>query len=167
MEWIVCSACGEDALVRAGGKGYCSRGACRGSAGSRRKGTDHHAWKAGDASYSAMHNRVYRTRGKADHCSKCGLSDPAVTYQWASLTGKLDDPYDYAQMCPKCHRQYDIACLKIGEEHHAAKLTADAVREIRARAASGELGKALSREFGVDPSTVYDIINRKKWKHVA
>ncbi len=64
-------------------------------------------WKGDRASYSACHKRVYKALGKADHCEECGRNDHGTTYNWANLTGKLDDPNDYAQMCRKCHMHFD------------------------------------------------------------
>lgn len=46
-----------------------------------------------------------------------------------------------------------------------AKLTDEAVREIRARYKPG-MGAKLAREFGVTTKTIHDIINRVTWKHV-
>jgi HNH endonuclease len=55
-----------------------------------------------------------------------------------------------------------------GEAHHAAKLTDDKVREIRALVADGSLKKsAIARRFGVSPGTVSNIISRLGWSHVV
>lgn len=51
-----------------------------------------------------------------------------------------------------------------GEQHHAAKLTDDAVREIRA---SSDSALDLSRRYGVSRATVQDVNDRKTWKHVT
>lgn len=55
----------------------------------------------------------------------------------------------------------------MGEEHVNAKLNPEKVREIRARHAAGEPKAALAREFGIEASTVYGVVIRKSWKHVA
>jgi hypothetical protein len=47
------------------------------------------------------------------------------------------------------------------------KLTEDDVRAIRRRYSSGERGRALAREFAVNPATISEIVNRRKWAHVA
>lgn len=54
-----------------------------------------------------------------------------------------------------------------GEKHGRVILSADDVRAIRS--ASGEigLGRALAKRFGVSPSTICNIRNRKLWAHVA
>lgn len=50
-----------------------------------------------------------------------------------------------------------------GERHHAAKLTAEDVREIRA---SHQTGVELAREYGVSPFTIYKLLHGRSWKHV-
>lgn len=47
------------------------------------------------------------------------------------------------------------------------KLTADMVRELRARYAAGETQVALAKCFGVCQASVSEIINRDTWAHVA
>ena len=53
-----------------------------------------------------------------------------------------------------------------GEAHPKAKLTEDDVREIRRRAAAGEMYKDLAAEFGIARSGVSEMVNRKTWRHV-
>jgi hypothetical protein len=67
-------------------------------------------WKGSYASGKAKHVRVYRLRGKADHCI-WGCHDD-FRYEWANLMGNYDDPYDFAPMCVTCHRRYDTSRLK-------------------------------------------------------
>lgn len=55
----------------------------------------------------------------------------------------------------------------VGEGHHMAKITEATVREIRARLAAGEVGRALAAEYGLHPVTISNIGCRKSWKHVA
>lgn len=50
-----------------------------------------------------------------------------------------------------------------GESHGMSKLTDDLVREIRA---STETGPAIAERLGIATSTVYDVRNRKLWKHI-
>lgn len=64
-------------------------------------------WKGDKAGYSALHFRVERQRGKPQHCTQCGTTDPAKWYEWANLTGNYADVNDYARMCRSCHRTYD------------------------------------------------------------
>jgi hypothetical protein len=53
-----------------------------------------------------------------------------------------------------------------GERQGSAKLTADAVREIR-RQHGRSTSKELAARFGVDPSNIRLIWNRKGWAHVT
>lgn len=57
---------------------------------------------------------------------------------------------------PECYR---------GERASQAKLTADDVREIRRRAGS-ETQRAIADDFGVDPSTISNVVRRKTWGHI-
>ena len=50
-----------------------------------------------------------------------------------------------------------------GDAHPGAKLTDEAVREIRS---SDELGKALAERYGVSPSLITLIRKRKAWTHI-
>ena len=58
--------------------------------------------------------------------------------------------------------------LKInqGEKNWAAKLTAEKVLEIRKRRASGESEMNLAIAFGVNDSTISNIVTGRKWKTV-
>lgn len=53
-----------------------------------------------------------------------------------------------------------------GEDNGRAKLTAEQVRCIRARADEGESDVDLAQEYGVAPTTINSIIRRKTWKYV-
>ena len=50
-----------------------------------------------------------------------------------------------------------------GERQPFAKLTRAAVLEIRRCGALGEPKKALARRFGVDPVTIRNVIQRRRW----
>ena len=53
-----------------------------------------------------------------------------------------------------------------GENHHAAKLTDDNVRTIRARLKQGDTQWAVAQEFGVSQGSISKIHNRRQWLHV-
>jgi hypothetical protein len=56
----------------------------------------------------------------------------------------------------------------LGEKNYHAKLTEQDVREIRELYAEGyDTMKEIGAYYSVDAATVCDIVNRKKWKHVA
>lgn len=48
-----------------------------------------------------------------------------------------------------------------------SKLWPDDVRAIRAGAAAGRTRRELSGEFGVSPDTVWAVVTRRAWSHVA
>lgn len=55
----------------------------------------------------------------------------------------------------------------LGEQCHAAKLTAAIVTEIRARYAAGNVThKTLAAEYGITQSNVSMIIHRQTWTHL-
>jgi len=60
-----------------------------------------------------------------------------------------------------------LQICQIGQDHHNAKVNEDQVREIRRRRASGELLSSIAPDFGVTPTLISYIANRKTWKHVA
>lgn len=72
------------------------------------RGERNHSWKGSDAGYKALHLRVQAERGTPSRCGRCGSTDdPGIVYEWANLTGRYDDVFDYERMCRSCHRQYD------------------------------------------------------------
>lgn len=66
------------------------------------------------------------------------------------------------------------AADKVGKERQVrgvqfpqAKFTENDVREVRARRATGATFRALAEEYGVSYATVWNVINRQTWKHIA
>lgn len=53
-----------------------------------------------------------------------------------------------------------------GEALSFAKLTADIVRDIRARVAAGEKQKTVGAMYGIPQSYVSQIVRRHRWSHV-
>lgn len=53
-----------------------------------------------------------------------------------------------------------------GETNGYAKLTENAVREIRRRASNGERGKKLAIEFNISSGHVSAVVLRRAWRHV-
>lgn len=53
-----------------------------------------------------------------------------------------------------------------GEKQHCSVLTADQVRIIRGRHASGEPMSRIAAEYGVVPATVSDAVKRITWAHI-
>lgn len=106
------------------------------------RGADHPNWKGADASYTALHNRVYRARGKASCCEQCGTG--RGPYEWAMKHGTDGtDVNEYVSLCKPCHRLYDLGRLTVGQREDIAR-----------RVFAGESQTALAREFGVHPSVI-------------
>ena len=54
-----------------------------------------------------------------------------------------------------------------GAKNPQAKLTEEAVRQIRARVSAGDRQHKIAKDFGVTQTTVSEIHLRKKWRHVV
>lgn len=61
---------------------------------------------------------------------------------------------------------YSDAVRPRGESHKNAKLTADSVRQIRQRFASGELQRVIAKELGISRGNVSAIVRGRLWQHV-
>lgn len=126
--------------------------------GSPGTGEKHHSWKGADASYTALHNRVYRRRGKASShgCERCGRKDPGTRYEWATVHGTDGtDPFKhYISLCKPCHGLYDLA-----------KLTLEDRAEIARRVAAGEPMKQVAKDYGIHHSVISRGLNIRspKW----
>lgn len=53
-----------------------------------------------------------------------------------------------------------------GERHGMVKLTATNILEIRSRAANGERILDIAKDFPLTKGSIYDIVNRRTWKHI-
>lgn len=54
-----------------------------------------------------------------------------------------------------------------GEQNNGAKLTEVKVREIRERAVNKTPLTILAKEYEVSYQTIFDVVHRKKWRHVT
>ena len=71
------------------------------------RGSKNPTWRGDHASYKAFHTRVKVLRGSPQACEVCGTEEPSKRYEWANLTGRYQDPWDYKRMCSSCHRKAD------------------------------------------------------------
>jgi hypothetical protein len=59
--------------------------------------------------YDRLHGNLRLKFGNATHCQFCD-GEKAKRFEWALMSGKLYSMNieDYLQLCPSCHRKYDI-----------------------------------------------------------
>lgn len=63
------------------------------------------------------------------------------------------------------HRTPDL--VRIGSQHHAAKLTEDTVLAIRSRFSSGDVTqRQLALDFEIGFKHINDIVKRRSWRHI-
>lgn len=104
-------------------------------------------------------------------CYKC--EDPIEDVSSMSLEHKQDwldnspelffDLNNIAFSHRKCNKP---ARFLRGEKHPKSKLTQEKVRQIREDIAIGHSQREVAKRFGVDPSTVRQIIRQEIWKSV-
>lgn len=84
---------------------------------------------------------------------------PCVRPDHLFLGTRVDNMHDMiakGRHVPLAHRS--------GEQHGMAKLTWEQVREIRRLLAEGKSHTDISRQFGADRKTIYNIHVNKQWK---
>lgn len=67
-------------------------------------GEKNDSWKGNKAGYAANHIRVQQARGANDYCVMC---DSGSKCQWANVSGRYDNVYDYIRLCVSCHSIFD------------------------------------------------------------
>jgi 5-methylcytosine-specific restriction endonuclease McrA len=109
-------------------------------------------------------------------CEECGSAanleldhrDPATKVShriWTWATGRREAELAKCRpLCRPCHRAKTNTEIARGERIGVAKLTEDAVREIRA---SDLANRELGRRYGVDEKAVREVRRGATWKHVA
>jgi len=165
---IACAHCGKAHLSRvaAGGRTgrFCSK-ACsvswtraQGNMPATPRGEESPYWKGGGATYSAMHKRVVRLRGPADHCEQRETAGcRSRTYHWAWIHDTdPGDPQNYRQLCRPCHSVYDG---HVGAGNARAKLTEEDAAAIRAKYVPRLVPyRVLAAEYGVSIPVIAKIV---------
>lgn len=120
----------------------------------------HAAWKGDAVGYYARHAYLRRHYPKRLVCDECGRE---TRTDYALIHGRPPsrNREDYRELCRACHKQYDAG----GELNYWAKLTDQAVRDIRLRAAA-ESVSALAREYGVARVAIQRVIDGRGWRHI-
>lgn len=123
--------------------------------------THHLAWKAASGGEIPKGDGIYHTCDTPRCVRNDGVGDYAVGARRFVRYGHLFSGLPKDNNADRDEKQR----LPRGERHAHAKLTAQDVRRIRAIAASGVLNMVeLGRLFGVNPSTVGDIVHRRTWE---
>lgn len=153
-----CPNCGRRSWVLKQGKGFCSRSCSKSK-------ENHPLWKGDAAKYVALHQRVWREFGKASAC----VWGCEGTYEWANMTGRYEDVYDYTSMCVSCHQSYDTARASMDSNTRNVKFSRISnitVRDIRDRVISGEIQRSVAQSIGISQSAVSRIVNCQSRKSV-
>lgn len=183
---LTCAKCGLPFRVipcRAGTAQFCSR-ACRDTRGasniaprfwakvSVRKRDECWPWAGarrprgyGNVNHGGSTKLAHRLAWELTHgpipdgmvvCHRC--DNPPCCNPAHLFLGTTQDNVDDARVKGRLPR---------GERVWAAKLTVDAVREIRRLATAGVTRKALAVRFGVTRNHIDRLVTRKQWRHVA
>lgn len=117
--------------------------------------------------YGAAHMLVRKVKGRAGDlpCSTDACERQAYDWAYTGPGAFSRNTDDYVALCRPCHRQHDDASH--GEGHCNAKLTEQAVREIRQRSSEGESQRSLARTFGVSQPAIHQLITGRTWKHIT
>lgn len=148
---LTCSDCGAPITTSS------RSGLCRSCVVS---GERHPRWQGDNAT---PHSKRGRAREMYDligvTCESCG-SHPAVERHHIDGNTGNNDRSNVRFLCQNCHR----VPHKLGESNPAAKLTTNAVHEIRAQYVKGGISqKALGELYGISQAQVSNIVLGKKW----
>ncbi len=89
----------------------------RSTAVRNQQGNKNSGWKGDVAKYSTCHTRVEKLRGKPSVCEQCGTTT-SKRFEWANISRKYYDPFDYRRLCCSCHRKEH----KIGLNFHKRRV---------------------------------------------
>ena len=126
-------------------------GPARAPHGRRRLGSEHRGAKLTEANVLAIRASQEPTNELARRFGVEGATIAAA--RWGET---------WSHLPPSEHDRSVIE--QLGEKHHNAKLTAEAVRQIRA---SPLPSSALAAIYGVTPSNIDFVRNGKTWRHVS
>lgn len=89
------------------------------------RGEGHPHWAGDSASYSAVHQRMARARGRASaHMCACGARAAQWAYDHADPNEKPSqygpystDPAHYFPSCTSCHKKFDMERIRNASQH--------------------------------------------------
>ncbi len=81
----------------------------------KKSGEKHFAWKADNASYSAVHKWLINNYGPADKCENLScLQLPSIRFEYALIQeSHTHNRLAYKTLCIPCHRSYDSRLNKL------------------------------------------------------
>jgi len=127
--------------------------------------------------YDRLHKRIFIRYGPASKCESetCSSKNPK-RFEWALKKGRQysDDPDDYLQLCPSCHRKYDfteeyrekLSMANRGQNSHKTKLKDKDVLDIYDLMNGGVTNKEIAAMYGMDSSSISNIRTGKHWPHL-
>lgn len=92
-------------------------------------------------------------------CHKCDVRD-CINPDHLFLGTALDNVSDMDRKGRRVNKH------PLGEEHHAAILTEDQVKEIRSYPHYKVPRKQLAEKFGVSPTTISQVRSNRNWRHI-
>lgn len=140
--------------------------------------------------WTGMKERCYKLRpsdrhyphykGKGIKLDTLWLYDFKAFYDWATKNGwkegltidRINSDGNYepnnCQFITRSQNSEKMALnnKSYGQFNGNSALTVEKVLEIRKRLQSGETGYRISNDFNVDRKTIYNIRDRKSWKHI-
>ncbi len=112
-------------------------------------GEEHPLWKGDDVGYQGVHKWLIRKLERATSCKYCYSKE---NVHWANNSGEYKRALDdWTQLCQVCHWKFD----------GITKLEKEDAYNIKRMYKLGERQKNLAYWYGVDPSTISNIINDK------
>lgn len=127
------------------------------------KGDKSPNWRGSDVGKLALHDRVFKLRGRASSHPCLGISSHCTirAKQWATLHGTDGlDPYrDYVPLCLMCHVYYD-------RPRRIKKLTPDKVSEIKQLLREGVTRKEIARSYPEARTMIGKIARGECWSDV-
>lgn len=113
-------------------------------------------WLAHRLSYALHYGDLPADSLICHHCDNPACINPEHLYAGDIVTNVAD----------RTRRGRHVATL--GERSGNTELTADDITELRARYAAGGISQlALARHYGISQSEAWNIIHRRRWRHVA
>ena len=161
----------------------------------RMSGSNSGQWRGDEVGYSGIHRwlqKHYPKTGTCDECKKRTRTEFALIHGHAYSRNRED----YLELCRQCHARYDQTGREHspetrtklsearkrhwerrrqlgtdstphrGERHLQAKLTEQAVIEIRRARTRGESMEAVGARYGVARMTAYNAAVGNTWAHV-